>query len=276
MAILLNGCSPKQQHISIAYVDWQESIAMTYITQEIFENQGYTTHLIHTDIESVFDSLKLQQADIFMDVWLPISHKNYVLNNASYIECLGLNFEHGQIGLAVPEYVPITYISQLEEYAIEFNNQIIGVETGAGIMKATEEVIKAYVLSDYQLQYTNEAKMIEALDSSIEQNEWIVVTAWKPHWINQHYQLKYLKDPLKMYGLSEIIQTYSWNGFSDEDEFASQLLDNIHFTDQAMNDLLYLFHLYSNPQEAAKIWVNQNSKLVNSWIPQKKEPRIIF
>ena len=42
-----------------------------------------------------------------------------------------------------------------------------------------------------------------ALKRAIEHHEWIVVTAWSPHWMWERFNLRYLKDPKNVLGTED-------------------------------------------------------------------------
>jgi len=68
-------------------------------------------------------------------VWLPSTDKSYVEDKIVQHEAW---YEDTTIGLAVPEYVDIDSIANLNDHKEKFNGQIVGIDPGASIMKATE------------------------------------------------------------------------------------------------------------------------------------------
>jgi glycine betaine/proline transport system substrate-binding protein len=97
-------------------------------------------------------------------------------------------------GIAVPKYVPIDSIDQLNDNADKFGGKIIGIEPGSGLMRDTGNAVKDYGLK-LQLVEGSTAAMTAALKSAIDRKEWIAVTIWEPSWMMQKYDVKFLKDP---------------------------------------------------------------------------------
>jgi glycine betaine/proline transport system substrate-binding protein len=72
--------------------------------------------------------------------------------------------------------------------------RIIGIDPGAGIMAASEKALIEYEL-DYELVEGSDATMVATLKQAIDNNKWVVVTGWAPHWKFATWDLKFLDDP---------------------------------------------------------------------------------
>src|SRR5699024_1875159 len=80
-------------------------------------------------------------------------------------------------------------------YGEEMNYTITGIETGAGVFKASEEAVEEYGLDGWEVQASSSGAMATALGEAVENEEPIIVTGWSPHWKFSKYDLKYLEDP---------------------------------------------------------------------------------
>lgn len=143
---------------------------------------------------------------------------------------------------------------------------ITGIDAGAGIMQATEQAIEEYGL-DIELVPSSSAAMTAALGAAIENEEWIVVTGWTPHWKFAAYDLKYLDDPKGVYGEEESIHTLVRQGLEEEHPSAYQVLDNFYWTPDDMNQVMV--DIAQNDMgefEAAQKWINNNRDIVDRWI----------
>src|SRR5690606_33267866 len=110
-----------------------------------------------------------------------------------------------KLGWAVPAYVTINSIEELNANADTFGGKIIGIDPGAGLMKLSEQAMADYGLSKLELMEGSGATMTAALDNAIKNKEWVVVTAWSPHWMFGKWELKYLEDPKGVLGGEEKI-----------------------------------------------------------------------
>ena len=268
--VMLAACggSENKKKISIAYANWSEGIAMTNLAKVIFEDQGYEVKLLNADLAPIFASLSRKKADVFMDVWMPVTMADYMQEYGDKLEVIGNIYDNARIGLVVPEYVTINSIEELNAEKDRFSGEIVGIDAGAGIMKATDQALKDYQL-DYKLLTSSGPAMTASLKKAIDKNEWIVVTGWTPHWMFNRFKLKILQDPKTIYGAVETIHTVAWKGFSEQDPFAAQLLKNMHLTDEHISSLMTAIEdAQTSETEAARQWMNEHKELVDSWIPK--------
>lgn len=93
----------------------------------------------------------------------------------------------------------------------KFKGKIIGIDPGAGIMKATGDAIEQYGL-DYEVVEGSDATMAAALKQAIDNQEWVAVTGWTPHWKFARWDLKFLEDPKKVYSEARNHQYHSTVG----------------------------------------------------------------
>lgn len=272
--LILASCGNmgNKKKISIAYVNWAEGISMTYLAKAILEEQGYKVQLKNADVAPVFAALAKKDADVFLDAWLPVTHQDYFERYGDEIEVGGDLFTEASIGLVVPTYVNINSIEELNANKDKFDQEIVGIDAGAGIMTVTDIAIKDYEL-DLNLLSATGPMMTASLQKAIPDNKWVVVTGWKPHWMFSRFDLKFLEDPKGVYGKAEVIKSVFRKGFKGDDPFAAELISNMSFTSEQISSLMD--EVDNAPTEAmgAKTWIKNNQELVNSWIPKKTEAK---
>lgn len=276
----MQGCAPgpdAKPKIDIVYVNWAEGIAMTNLAKAILEDKmDYEVRLQLADVAPVYTALAQGDADVFVDAWLPTLHADYMLRFGDRIEDLGHSYEGTQIGLVVPEHVAINSIAELNDHAGRFRNQIIGIDSGAGIMTKTEEAIEEYGLN-LRLVPSSGPAMTAALMHAVDSGEWVVVTGWRPHWKFGRWDLKVLDDPKGVYGEPENIHKLARDGFSLEDPVAAAFFRSFQLSDDYLADLMDAINLSEDdPETAAREWMHANEALVDSWIPHvaKVEPTL--
>src|SRR5690606_29991392 len=172
------------------------------------------------------------------------------------------------IGWAVPTYVEIDSITEVNENADMFGGEIIGIDPGAGLMAASDRAMETYELSDMILLDGSDAAMTAALDRAIQRDEPIIVTSWRPHWMWAAYDLKYLEDPEGIFGDAETINTIvnaEWSQSAPEDVMA--FLDNFHWTSEQMGAvMLAITQDGLEPFDAARAWIADNQDVVQGWL----------
>ncbi|MEN6325607.1 MAG: glycine betaine ABC transporter substrate-binding protein [Syntrophomonas sp.] len=252
--------------VNIGYVNWAEDIAVSNLWKVILEDQGYKVKLTQLDVAPLFVGLSKGDVDIFMDAWLPITHAAYWKEYKDELEDYGIWYQgEAKIGIVVPKYVSIDSIDQLKNHASQFNNKIIGIDPGAGIMKAASRANEAYGLG-FEVIQGSEPAMMAAMDKTYSKNEWIAITGWSPHWMFAKYDLKYLNDPKKEFGTAEEIHTLASKDFSSKQSEAAAMLKKFQMTDAQIGCLEGLINGGMEPADAAEKWINDNQDVVNSWI----------
>jgi glycine betaine/proline transport system substrate-binding protein len=229
---------------------------------------GYEVTITSADVGPAYASIANGDQDAFMETWLPVLHRDYIERFEDDIIDLGHVFSGTQSGLVVPEYVEIDSISSLNEYAERFNGEITGIDAGAGVMQTTENVIEEYDL-DLELITSSGPAMTAALSRAIDNEEWIVVTGWQPHWKFGTWDLKFLKqDEDKMLWESGNIHIMGRQNLEEEKPELAQFLSNMFFTNEQLADLMVAVE--ESDRDVAQVtldWMNENEELIESWIP---------
>ncbi|WP_026688423.1 glycine betaine ABC transporter substrate-binding protein [Alteribacter aurantiacus] len=150
-------------------------------------------------------------------------------------------------------------------YGEEMNYTITGIEPGAGIMSSVEDAVEAYDLEDWDVSSSSSAAMTQALGNAIDNEEPIVVTGWTPHWKFAAYDLKYLEDPEGVFGEAEDIHTFARHGLEEELPEAYSVLENFHWTEEDMGEIMMAINEGQGEEEAAAEWVENNQDKVSEW-----------
>lgn len=119
---------------------------------------------------------------------------DYVKKVADFIKLAGVSEGPMTQGLAVPEYVDIKSIAELNDHADQFPSGIIGIDAGSGLMQAADATVKAYALKLY-LVPGSQAAMEAAFRRAYSRNEAIMVTTWEPLPMWSKFKMRYLEDP---------------------------------------------------------------------------------
>jgi glycine betaine/proline transport system substrate-binding protein len=150
--------------------------------------------------------------------WLPVTHEPYMDKVGDQVVDLGPLYTGARLGWAVPDYVPRDKLSSISDLraadvARRLKHQIHGIDPGAGLMQASERALEAYGLDRYRLISSSGAGMTAALARAIRREQWIVVTAWNPHWMFSRWKLRYLEDPKGALGGRERVHALVREGF---------------------------------------------------------------
>ena len=254
--------------LKVAYPNWAEGIALTYLAKAILEEEmGYEVELTQADPGVIYGAVASGDQDFFLDAWLPHTHEPYWDEYGDDLVDLGPNFAYGVTGLVVPAYVKIDSIADLNSIADELDGKIIGIGTGAGITRNTNTAIEEYDLDLVQVNSSGPA-MTAALKNAIDEDKPIVVTGWKPHWKFGRYDLKVLSDPKGVYPIDGC-KTVANPEFVEEHPEVAQFLTNFVLTEASLLDLmLKIDDSDDDVADVARDWMENHEALVDSWIPR--------
>lgn len=268
-AAVVTGCSKKESKgkVKLVYVEWDCAVASTHVVKAVIEERlGYDVEVIPVAAAAMWQAVASGEADAMTTAWLPITHADYMEKVKNDVVNLGANFEGARIGLVVPSYVEIDTLADLQNNMDKFNNQIIGIDPGAGIMKVTENFIKNNKV-DAKLLEGSGATMAAALKEAIDKKEWIVVTGWAPHWKFGRWELKMLKDPKKEYGAAEKIITVVRKGLKDEMPDVYNFLDKFYWESADISAVMVANQdKRADYNKTALKWVNDNKEKVDKWL----------
>jgi glycine betaine/proline transport system substrate-binding protein len=273
---VLVGCSPRTaspgtKTAKLVYPNWAEGVAYTHLAKAVLEDKmSYTVELTAADVALGYTAVAQGSHDAFMECW-PSLQVDYLQRYGDRLVTLGTVYEGAQVGLAVPAYVTIDRLSQLDDYAPRFGNHITGIDAGAGIMKKIEdELIPRYGLTHITLMASSGPAMTAALADAIAKKKWIVVIAWKPHWMFGRWNLKFLKqdEDKKIWESSSDIEIIGRVDLQKDKPELARFLQNYHFTDAQLADLMVKVHDADDDiMTVVRRWMDRHEDLVDSWIP---------
>jgi glycine betaine/proline transport system substrate-binding protein len=145
------------------------------------------------------------------------------------------------------------------------DHKIVGIDPGAGLMKATAKVIDEYGLDDWTLVEGSSAAMTAALKKAYDKKEPIIVTGWTPHWMFAKFDLKYLDDPKGVFGKEETINTIVRKGLKNDLPDAYIVLDQFNWTAEDMAVVMNNIQAGDSPEDAAAKWVKDHADKVAEW-----------
>jgi glycine betaine/proline transport system substrate-binding protein len=262
------GGNAKSVSISVV-AGWDEDAAGSNLWKEILEQHGYTVNMQELDIASTFTGVANGQINLYLDAWLPTTHAVYWNRFQNQLEVVS-TWQEGKNTVVVPNYVSdVNSLADLKGKAAQFQGRIVGIEAGAGEMKAMrEKVIPTYGLTDYNLVEGSSPAMLATLDSSIKQKQPVVVTLWQPHWAFSRYPLKVLDDPQTAFGPPDHMQIIATKGWSAANPEVAGWLKNFKMTPEQLSDLMLKIQEAGkgNEQATAKKWIADNQQVVDSWL----------
>ncbi|AYG68731.1 MULTISPECIES: glycine betaine ABC transporter substrate-binding protein [unclassified Rhizobium] len=254
----------EEKSITVGTMSWEDLTPITGITKKVLEDAGYTVKVVP------FSEWGIAYAALGKgDIQILASQTDYVAQdywdkNKKRLEKIS-PVSHGLFqGVAVPKYVPIDSMDQLNANADKFGGKIVGIEPGSGLMRDTANAVKGYDLK-LQLVEGSTAAMTAALKSAVDRKEWIAVTVWEPSWMVQKYDVKFLKDPK---GIFPPPQSYYWigkKGFSADYPHAREVIASVYVPLADITAINSAVNDGKTMDQAVAAWIDSHADLIKRW-----------
>jgi glycine betaine/proline transport system substrate-binding protein len=193
------GMLGQDEALRLANIGWDENVAVSYLTKALLEDElahGLVEISNAQDLDATYRGVASGELDAFQDVWLP-NQEDLLEGVAGDVEHLGPWFlGKTRQGMAVPAYMDIESIDQLDNTDAEF---IFGIEPSSAMMREVVGgdaggVIPAYGLEQKLVQAPT-AGMLAEVERRYAFGEEFAFLAWSPHWMNLRFDIRYLRDP---------------------------------------------------------------------------------
>jgi glycine betaine/proline transport system substrate-binding protein len=255
--------------IKLGTMSWEDILPITGVAKKALEDKGYKVEV------TPFSEWGIAYAALGKgDVEVLISEIDYVANdywdkNKSKLEKVSI-ISHGlRQTFAVPSYVDIKSIEDLNANADKFGGKIVGIEPGAGLMRESAKAIKEYGLK-LQLVEGSTAGMTAALKAAFDRKEPIIVTLWDPTWQYQKFDMKFLDDPKHVFSPPQSYNIIAKKGFSAENPEAREILAGVFMPLDQVRAINTAVSDGKSMDQAIQDWIAANDGLIKRWEDIKK------
>jgi glycine betaine/proline transport system substrate-binding protein len=265
------GTAAANDTIKIGWTAWSDAEFVTKLAKRLLEERmGYDVELLQTDIAPQYQGLASGSLDVMLMSWQPETHADYMDKVCTDVVPLGILYTHARLGWAVPDYIPKEMVSSIEdlkkdEVKEKLDETITGIDPGAGLTRLSKQAVEDYELDDYELQISSGAGMTAALERAVRRDDWIVVTAWSPHWMFGAYDLRYLEDPKGVLGSYERVVAVARSGFYQDDIKAASFISRIQIPIDDLQAAMYDAQETSY-EEAVTKYIENNPERIDYWI----------
>jgi glycine betaine/proline transport system substrate-binding protein len=271
LALTLGTATAEDKTVKIGWTAWSDAELVTKLAKRILEDRmGYEVELLQTDIAPQYQGVASGDLDLMLMSWQPETHADYMEKVGEDVVPLGILYTHARLGWAVPKYIPEEMVSSIEdlnkdEVREKLDGTITGIDPGAGLTRLSKQAIEDYDLDDYELQISSGAGMTAELERAVRRDDWIVVTAWSPHWMFGAYDLRYIDDPKGILGSFERVVALARTGFYQEDIDAASFISRMQIPIDDLQAAMYDAQETSY-EEAVTKYIENNPKRIDYWV----------
>lgn len=259
----------QKPNLTLSYTSWDDGIATSAVIANVLRDEGFQVTPVQLDPAILFNSLATGTSDFSVSPWL-LSHGNYIDEYEEQIDVIRAHAEGAENGLTVPTYMED--VNSIEDLTDEANQTVTSIEPGASLIDQATNMMETYDnLSDWDLQVSSTGAMLTALRQAYGNEEEIVITGWRPHWMFQEFDLKILEDPEGSYGTGESLLSVARLGLQDENPRAYEILENFSWTVEDMQQVMAYLQDDLSPDAAARKWMDENPEQVNEWVSIENE-----
>ena len=267
-----------EKAIRIGWADWADAEAITCVAKLVLEEKlGYRVELVKAGVAQLFEGVAKGTLDLMLMAWLPQTHKALWQPVAARTVDLGVLYSGTRIGWVVPGYVPESLVSiedlNRPDVVARLGGRVHGIEPDSGLMRSSRKALEEYRLHGYQLAEGSDGKVVEALDRAFTGKEWVVATAWTPHYMFSKYNLRYLRDPKGVFGGRESVHALGRAGIETDHPAVASLVRQIRITVSELEALMYITQMrvfkgdvaMSTSERTAKAWIDVHRNRVAAW-----------
>lgn len=273
----------KKPTVKFGYINWPGVTVKTQVAKIILETIGYKVEATQLLVPPTYKALSIGDLDLFLGGWIPTMLKYLEpYFEEGTIKKVAINLNETVYRHAVPKYVWDAGVHSLadldkpqfrDKFDLNGNGkpEIYGIEPGNEGNLITIQAIKndTYGLGDWEIIESSTAGMLSQVKKAVASKDWIVFLGWKPHWMNIEWNLKYLKDPERIWPEpgKEVVWTLSRVGLREDMPNVYKFFTQFQVTPAWQSAWIYGYTYEGNePEDVARSWIKNHLDVVDLWV----------
>lgn len=267
-----NTCST----VRFSDVGWTDITATTAATTEVLKALGYETDIKLLSLPVTFNSLKNNDLDVFLGLWMPSMEADIrpFLDEGS-IDEVRMNLDGAKYTLAVPRYTfdqGLHSFADIAKFRDELDGKIYGIEPGNDGNRLIQDMIDsdAFGLNGFEVVESSEAGMLSQVERSVRRDESVVFLGWEPHPMNANIDMVYLEGGDDYFGPNlggAQVHTLTRSDYATSCPNVGKLLNNLEFSLAMENEIMgAILDDGAEPADAAKAWLQANPAILTTWL----------
>ncbi|GAA3896018.1 choline ABC transporter substrate-binding protein [Halomonas cibimaris] len=264
--------------VRFAVPSWPGVTVKSELAGQLLEALGYAPQQQELGSTIAYEALNQGDVDVYLAAWLPGQSASYdTAMKEGVINDLGNNVDGARLGFAVPTYVYDAGVTSGEdlkdpELREKFGDTIYAIEVGSGISEILDDNRDkdTYDLTRWNVSETSTPGMLSTVKSALQREEWVVFTAWTPHWMNIEYDVRYLDDPENFWGDESgrsNVRTLVTQTFAEQQPNATRLLNQLRFSADDQSAMIYGYSFDEKPaDDVARQWLQNHPAQVKTFV----------
>lgn len=260
-------------NVRFAVPPWPGEIVKAAVASQLLDAIGYKAEVLNLEVAVAMKGIASGDADVDMAVWHPANDPVVEpLLKSGKVDQVVVNIPDAKYGMGVPAYVwnaGVHSIGDLHKHAARFRNKIYGIESGGAGNILVSKAIQSneYDLGKFHLVSSSTMGMMSQVTDAIHRHQWIVFLAWRPHWMNVVFKIKYLRDPKLMWGKSSSVATIVNPAFSHAHPNVTRFLKQMYVGAKTQSEWIYKYGYKKVPlDQVASDWIVANADTVRGWL----------
>lgn len=256
----------ENETIVLGETSWTSTKLPNQIMKKILEEAGYNVNIKQVSQPLIFKGMQQQEIDVFMDAWLPYTEAELWSKYEEDVQKVTASYEEVPLGWVVPSYVEEESIEELKGNAEKFDERVVTIAAGAGIVDISKDVLKDYNLDNFDLITSGEATMIATLEDHIEDEKPVIITGWRPHSMFAKNDLKFLEDPNENFK-KDNVYVLSYKGLENDHPEAYEILSDWSIEVSELEEMMLANQKEGiSFEEAARNWIDEHRDQVDSML----------
>lgn len=260
--------------IRMANVGWTDNEVQNAVFSNVAKALGYQTTVNLYSVEVVYQGLKNNKLDVWLDDWTPSNDKisaPYLKEKA--IDLMGPDLTGAKYTLVVPTYLyneGLKSFADIHKFGKQLGYKIYGIEPGNDGNSHVLAMIKGnkFDLGNFHLVQSSEAGMLAEVSRKYPQKKAIVFLGWEPHPMNVEYSIKYLSGGHAYFGPNGGAATIYINtrhGYAEDCPNVGKLLKQFRLTVDDESKMMYKVDVKHEAADAvAAAWLKAHPEWVKT------------
>lgn len=243
------------------------------VVAAVLERLGHDFAVSQGTHGEIYDQLGEGSVDLLVASWLPNAHAGLHEPLADSLVEVSTLYEDALLYWAVPDYVPESLVSSVEdlarpEVAQRMDRTIVSVGPGSGLSLGSARILEEYGLENegYVLEVAGQDRWVANARAIFDAERWAAIPLWRPQWMNSVFGLRVLAEPRGIFAPDRCVlvaRKAAWDSWPTR---LRTVLGRIELDLDSVSDIDRSIAVDGlTPRAAADRWIAAHEERFDSW-----------